>query len=350
MKSKAEKILFLLLVVCNSCSSIYKFSIDIQEPASITLPVSAQNILILDNAVTQSENNVIEQTLNGQQVSANLLSLDSMVWSAIDEIAVVLNESNFFNTISIYREPLRTDTEWILRRDLSPEKQTDFYNTENYDALLAVDRLLFSVKENVSSITPDQSSIPITTIQADGIITCSLYYYGREKPLSTYTVSDSVYSQSMIFNDSVSIFKTIPELVLNELSAILGNQAAKRFIPNWKTVERVFFVSYNSRMQEAASYAANSKWEVAESIWNTELGKKNKAFDKAKITFNLAVANEMQDNLKQALVWAEKAKEFFNNTDKENNFQEIELTDKYISELSRRIQNNRLLDFQWGKE
>ena len=316
----------------------------------ITLPLSAQNVLILNNTVAQQENNVIELAINGKYASANPLSLDSMVWTAINAIAYVLNESNFFNTIAIYSEPLRNDTDWILRRDLSPEEQYDFYDTENYNTLFVVDRLLFSAKENVETIVPDGSIFPISTIQADGIITCSMYCYGRDKPLTTFTVSDSVYSKTMIFNDSISIFKKFPEFILHELSDILGNQAAKRFIPTWNTVERALFVGNDSRMQEAAGYAANQKWVTAESIWIDELEKKTKPVEKAKITFNLAIANEMQDKLEPAYVWAEKANEYFKNTDQGKNYKEIELTDKYISELARRIQNNRLLDYQWGKE
>jgi hypothetical protein len=103
-------------------------------------------------------------------------------------------------------------------------------------------------------------------------------------------------------------------------------------------------------MQEAAGYAANHQWTNAESIWTAEIEKKTKPTDKAKIAYNLAIANEMQDKLELALQWAQNAKDYFKSADPYKNAQEIEITDKYIAELEQRIQNNRLLDLQWGKE
>ena len=354
MKNKAEKILFLLLLIYSSCSSIYRFSIDIQEPALVTLPVSAQNVLILNNTVTQPENFGIERTFDGQSIGMNYpLSLDSMVWSAIAEIAAVFSESNFFNTIAIYREPLRTDTEWFSVAKLSPELQSEFYDVEDYDALFVVERLLFSVNDSVKKMKSDffnSDPVAFVNLRADGIITCSMYVNGNEKPLTAFTISDSLFLKSAIVIDSTILFKEIPEYVLAEMSHQLGNQAAKRFIPTWKTSERLLFNAYNPRMQEAAGFAADRQWAKAESIWITELGKKTKPIDKAKIAFNLAIATEMQDKLELALEWAQKAKVHLKNANPNSNYLEIELSDKYILELERRIQSNRLLDMQWGKE
>jgi hypothetical protein len=354
MKNKVGKILFLLLLICSSCSSIYRFSVDLQEPAAVTLPVSAQKVLILNNTVTQPGEYGIERILDGKPIHTNYpLSLDSMVWSAIDEIADVLDESKFFNTVAIYRQPLRSDSDWLSNTVLAPEIQSDFYNTEDYDALLVINRLLFSVKEDVKKIQQNVSFFEppaLVDLRADGILSCSIYCFGREKPLTAFALSDSLIARSLDTNDSVAIFKAIPEYVLHELSRMLGNQAARRFVPTWKTEDRTLFLSYNARMQEATGYATSRKWVNADSLWTTELGKKTKPADKAKIAFNLAVANEMQDKFELALEWAEKAKEYLKSANLNSNSKEVALTDKYISALEQRIQNNRLLDLQWGKE
>jgi hypothetical protein len=187
-------------------------------------------------------------------------------------------------------------------------------------------------------------------LRADGILTCSMYSYGKDKPVASFSISDSLFTKSIVDGDSAIFFKEIPEYMLHELSIALGNKAAIRFTPTWKTEERMLFRGYNARMQEATGYAANRQWANAESLWTAELEKKKKPADKAKITFNLAVANEMQDKLDSAYIWVQKAKEHLKNTDQNKNSQEIELANKYISDLEQRIQNNRLLDLQWGKE
>ena len=325
-----------------------------QEPAAVTLPVSAQNVLILDNTVTQSREYGIERTFDGQLIRSNYpLSLDSTVWSAIGEIAGVLDDSHFFKTIAVYEKPLRSDTEWLSVIGLSPEAQSDFYNTENYDALFVIHRLLFAVRENVKKMPalfsyPDLMTASVD-LNVDGIITCSMYVLGKEKPVTIFNVNDSLHVKSIVDGDSIIFFKEIPEDMIHELSCKLANQAAKRFIPTWKTVDRMLFTGYDARMQEATSYAANHQWANAESLWITEFEKKTKQADKAKIAFNLAVANEMQDKLDIAWNWVQKAKEQMKNGNTNNPSQEMALMDKYISELEQRIQNNRLLDLQWGR-
>jgi len=350
-----RKILFLLLLTCTSCSSIYKFSADVQEPAQVTLPVSAQNVLILNNTVTQPKDYGIERAFDGRSLRTDYpLSLDSTAWSAMEEIAGVWNDSHFFKTIGIYKEPIRTNNDWLSVNELSPEDQSDFYNNDDYDALLVIDRLLFSIKENVKKVQSvfysDELTDAFVDLRVDGVITCSMYVYGKEKPITTFSVSDSLFTKSIVEGDSTVFFTEIPEYMLHELSHTLGNQAAKRFVPTWETVDRMFFTGYSARMQEATSYAANHKWKNAESLWNAELGKKTKPVDKAKIALNLAVANEMQDKLDTALNWAQKAKEQLKNVNLSNNSQDIiAFSNRYISELERRIQSNRLLDLQWGK-
>jgi len=356
MKNNAGKFLLLLLLTYTSCSSLYKFAIDVQLPAAITLPVSAQNVLILDNTVKQPISNGIERTFNGHSVRVDYpLSLDSTVWSAIAEIAYVLNESHFFNKVAVYRQSLRTDSDWLAKYSLSPDVQSVFYNAGDYNTLLVIDRLLFTVKEDVKknlSGYPVFADEPIvfTDLRVDGWLTCSMYSYGKDKPLSTFTVSDSLFAKSTDSGDSTTLLKDIPEYAVHELSSRLGNQAAQRFTPTWKTEERAFFRGYNPRMREDIGYTANHQWASAESIWMAELKKKTKPVDKAKIAFNLAVANEMQDKLDSAYVWAQKAKEYLGNVDQNKNSKQIGLTNKYISDLEQRIQNNRLLDLQWGKE
>jgi hypothetical protein len=318
--------------------------------------VSAQNVLVLNNTVVQPENYGIDRTLDGQPILEDYpLSLDSMVWSAIDEIAIVLNQSNFFNSIAVYRKPIRTDSEWLFHTEISPEIQSEFYDMEDFDALLVIDRLLFSVKENVKKI--HENPIPfelsaLIDLEAESMITCSIYSYGKEKPLTTFSVSDSLHTKSTAFYiDSTLSLKMFPEYMLTKLSRFIGNQTAECLIPTWKTEKRVLFFNYDARMQEAHGYAVDRKWVKAESIWTAELGKKKKPVDKAKIAFNLAVANEVQDKIDPALTWAQKAKEFLKSAKLDSDFQAIELTtDRYISKLEQRIQNNRLLDLQWGKE
>jgi hypothetical protein len=177
-----------------------------------------------------------------------------------------------------------------------------------------------------------------------------MYYSGIERPLTTFNVVDSVLLRFTVVNDSTVLFKKVPEYALANLSYTLGNRAAKYFIPTWKTSERMLFVNFSSRMQEATGYATDGQWAKAELIWLAEWEKKTKPADKVKIAFNLAVANEMQDKFEPAMSWLQKAKENLKSVNANDKSQETELIDNFMKELEQRIQNNQILDLQWGKE
>ena len=354
MKNIAQKVLFLLLIIFSSCSSTYHFSVEVQEPAAITLPVSAQNVLILNNTLTQPIEYGIERKLDGKSISSDYpLSLDSAAWSAIDEISYILGKSDFFNTVAVYNQSLRKDNEWLSILQLSTEQKNELFDIGNYNALLVIDRLLISLNQNVTKIKLDVFNSFLSAfvdLRAYGILTCSMYTPENEKQLIRFVVSDSLFAKSTIYTDSTEIFKDIPNYILHELSYNLGSKVANCFIPSWKSVDRFLFISQNPRMREAVSYAANYKWVNAESIWKAQLDKNNKPVENAKIAYNLAVANEMQDKFETALEWILKAKEYMKNVNIDNNSQETERIDKYTTELGQRVQNNRLLDLQFGKK
>jgi hypothetical protein len=310
-------------------------------------------VLILNNTVTQPDDHGIEQIFDGQPVEMNLASvIDSMAWLAIDEISIIFDESNFFNEVAFYREPVRTDSEWLSVKTLSPEDQSDFYYLNDYDALFVIDRLLFSVKEDVKKIQTGAFSIQPTfyvDMRVEATISCSMYIYGEETPVTTFSITDSLFVKSTILNsDSTFFLKEIPEYVMRRLSWQLGNQAATRFIPTWRTEERTLFTGYGSRMKEATGYVNNKRWANAEALWMAELERKTQPADKAKLAYNLAVANEMQDKFEQALTWAKQARDYLTAANQQNNSPEAAIVNNYFSELERRMQNNRLLDLQWG--
>jgi hypothetical protein len=355
MKPKTDKLshLLCLLPFLCACESVKQITIEVQEPAPITLPVSAQNVLILNNALPQPENYRIEQYFEGKSIADNYpISLDSAVWNTTQALSDVLSKSDFFNTVSTYKVPIRTDNEWLSVQPLPKEIRDEFHEIEDYQALITIDRLLFIVKTETKRNMQDDYTTAERFVFSDtrvaAMLTCSIYLYGRNEPLTTFSISDSLISRTTISNNLPVIVHTVSMLMLKELSYQIGESAALKFIPTWKTTDRILFTNHKARIKEAYSYVTAHNWSAAESIWLSELEKENKPLDKAHIALNIAVTNEMQDKLNTALQWAQKSKEYYNLT-KQIKPEELHFIDKYISELQKRIQDNHLLDIQTGK-
>jgi hypothetical protein len=354
MKKNVSSLLFVafLITLC-SCGSVKKFAIEIQEPALITLPVSTQNVLILNNTVPQPINYGIEQSLDSKPLEqAPAISLDSAPLVTIQTLSKLMVASDFYNEVSIYKDSIRSDGEWLSVSWLPKEIQDEFYD-ENYDALITIDRLLYLIKENVKKpkIAGDVSEVVFVDARVDAVLTCSIYLYGKDSPYKTISISDSLFFKTSVFNDSAAIFKELPEYLTNELAIFLGEKAATYFIPTWKAVDRMIYTDSRARMKEAYSYATGGqKWAKAESIWQIEFENRSKSIDKAWIALNLAVANEMQDQFESAIGWAEKAKQLFAESNPAQYSNEITFSGQYSLELQKRIQYNRLLNAQWGTE
>jgi hypothetical protein len=348
MKRICLYVIFILLIILNACDSVKKIAIEVQEPAPLTLPVSARNVLILNNAIPQPNNHAVEQLFEGKSV-ANKYSFDlnSTVWLAVETLFDDLSESDFFDEVSVYKKPIREDGEWLTIQPLPEEIQDEFYETEGFDALITIDRLLFRLEENVKKLTGHNLEDPIfCDARVDAVISVSYYLRGKQSE-NTFSLSDSVFVKSG-FPDTTVVFREVPDLMIQSASAVLGRQIASRFIPKWKQAERLIFTGLGARAKEAGSYAGAQKWDLAESVWLTELEKKDKILDKARLAANLALANEMQDKFEAALRWAEKAEEYYKMEDLTKYSNEKVFVKKYIDELHRRIQNNRLLNVQYG--
>jgi hypothetical protein len=347
MKNGIYKVLsFLILTISISCSSSYQLSIEVLEPASVTLPLQIKRVLVVNNTVGQPNHVGIARIYEEKMIENYELDLDSVSWITVEMLTSRIGKSNFFDNVSFYRKWLRNDTEWMTGIPLSPEIREEIFDIQGFDAIISIDRLLFRLEEEVKNVLPESNNYLSVFVdnQLEGALTGSVYLYNRETPLSSFTITDSLFHKVHLQADSSSVFKELPESLIDNLAYALSKKLAQHIIPSWRNQERILYTGSNSRMREAFSYTKTGKWDTAEFLWLSEFDKETKNRNKAQIASNIAVANEMQDKLEVALRWAEKAKEYTADHSKERT-----IVDKHISNLQKRIQNNRLLDIQWGE-
>lgn len=107
-----------------------------------------------------------------------------------------------------------------------------------------------------------------------------------------------------------------------------------RISPIWKLQQRKIY-SYASGylpIMEAAKLASKGNWDDAEKIWKKFADSNDKSLS-ARSAFNLAVANEVKDNLDRAIYWAFKS----------NEIKETTVAKKYIEALKKRIKEKEIV-------
>jgi hypothetical protein len=313
------------------------------EPAPLTLPPGIESLLFVNNTVNQPRDVGIVRIFDNKAVENYELNLDSISWIAINALASEIEEARVFDRVSFYRKLVRKDSGWINNLPLSPELKDKFIEEQGFDAIISLDKILFTLDEQVKIQTPELSSyLPVYAIvRTGGGLRYSIYAREKDAPLFSGIITDSLLYQNSLYADSVTILKELPESLINELAYTLGQKMAYLILPSWTMQDRIIYRGNGARMLEALSYAKTGKWDTSEILWLSEFEKKTKNRDRALIANNIAVANEMKDNLEVALRWAEKAREYaVENSGEQSLFQD------YVSGLQKRIQDDPLLNDQ----
>jgi hypothetical protein len=341
------------LLLLSSCSGVYQMMIEVQEPAQVTLPMDAGRVMIVNNTVKQPSTSGITRMYNGRPVEGYEITLESVAWVTTESLAANVEDSHFFDAVSYYKKPVREDDEWLANKPLSQSFRNKLFEAYEVDVLVSIDRILFKLEENSRnpSATGTNDAFYAFEIKTEVQTNCSVYLYGKDNPLTSFAVSDSLsYDAFLSATTYQTIVKEIPEAMIDHLAYVVGEDIAYSIIPSWTTKERLLYPGSNSRMREAFSYSKTDKWNTAQTIWLSEYEKKIKNSDKGKIATNLAVSNELNDQLAAALRWAEKAKAHFLADNVSNKSEEMVYIEYYISDLQKRLVESRILDVQFGKE
>ncbi|MDR0412233.1 MAG: DUF6340 family protein [Dysgonamonadaceae bacterium] len=335
-----------LLLIAASCTGVYRMTIEVQEPAPVTLPPDIAGILLVDNSAQQAGSQGVVLTYNGKAVPDYALHPDSVLRNTLLSSLQHLHAAQFFNTASLYNRAVRDDKEWMTTIPLPEEFRAAAFEKPDIDGIVSIDRSLLKVEGLIknNSLHPGFGASTYVDFRTTLHLTCSIYLYGGETPPATFTVTDSLNYKSTLWGDSLFFFNELPGLLLDELAYRTGESLAARITPSWTLRERTLYRGPDARMQEAFAYAKTRRWDVAGSLWLAEWDKRTKRRDKARIANNLAVANEMRDQLETALHWAEQARAYAAPGSAEQT-----LAGEYAESLQQRMQDSRLLDIQWGK-
>ena len=337
-----NSILFICILLLMSCSSFYRFTIEVQEPALVTLPPNVVNILVVNNSVPQPGDVGVNRTFRGIPVAGIDLNLDSMASIATVSLASHLQQSRFFDRVLTSPASLRNDSDWMDTKVLSDSFKIDAFETHGFDGIISIDRFFVLFNQKVPN------SFYYTDFKIYGSAICSIHIYGRTIPLAKFVVSDSLSYDALIEGDMVEIFKKCPESFIEYFASTIGEQISRQIIPGWHEKERYLYAGSQSRTYEAFRFALKSNWSHAISLWKNEYEQALQPQRKGKLASNLAVAYEMLDQLDTAQHWATVAQNHFQETGQPAASVENTRIDAYITDLQKRIIDNYLLDLQWG--
>ncbi len=338
---RIHSILLFIVFVFFSCETPRYFSIEVQQPADVTFPVSSPKVVVVNNAVVQPENTGVIYKIGKNVMPPYALPKDTAHWACINYLGEELQKTGYFKDVLVYNYSLRNDDNFLQIEEIDPEKVEEIADGAQADALISVDKLLFKLTQTLLG-----DDYVHCSAQIEYIINYSVYIPGKEKPMMSSVLSDTLRYNDYMENDSAFVLKELPEALLMQTAWNISHEAALHFAPHWISSERLIYTGMSAQMKTAYAFATKNKWEEAGNVWKKlyESGKSKK--QKGMIAINIAVSEEMQDRYSSALEWIKKARECYAQEKTPNVKEESAYADRYQIILEKRDQQNTLLDNQ----
>lgn len=328
----------------SACTAPKSLVINIQKPAQVSLPQSIESIIIVNNLVVQppTQGNTIkkfDKTGNAiyEEISVPTDSLGTILSETLYDKLAALNS---FKEVSIYDKSLRDDLSFQEIRPIDSLAVKDICAISNSDAILSLDRFYL-----VSNSKEDIDELGIKLNDLDLKMSASFSIYSKEGRLisNSLTMVDSIYWSALYHGKHLVSDFPLPsrEDALKEAARYAGEKLADALVPYWDEVPRLYY----NETKEAVVLAEKDQWGEALTVWLTAYNNELKDKRKARIAFNIALAYELTDNLKEAINWINTASSLFQKSGTTSvDLQNSQRAEEYKKELLSRFGDFKLLD------
>lgn len=279
------------------------------------LPDDVHRIAVVNRSLTAEEdenNKRIESITTGEVAGSDRLASDECIKGVFDGVR------DLGNTELVIPGELRmvgTGTREMPEL-LEWEVVQKICETEGSDALLVLetfdsnsDILLSAATDQVASLLSTGTLKPVEPGRVNVNVTC---YWRLYDPKRQAIIDQYQHNSYMSFDLRESL---PPPHALPETAYAAGRAYISRFLPGYYVVRRDLYkrTSGSAKHQFKAGYrrAEVANWQGAVEIWD-ELSDNGKRKTAGRACLNIAVANEVLGNTDNALEWAKKSYEFYN--------------------------------------
>lgn len=306
----------LVAFTMGSCKSYYTaLTIETPRPAKEELPLDIQSITLMNRSINNQFLMHREDSLqlhfyrNGYQLSE--IVLDSMAAdTTIRALAEMLFESGRFDVVV----PVKRNIERIIAYDLIPDTLSPLVvsqlcNQYNTDALMVMEQFSTKVMTDYSAdkFVDKYSGTTYALYASLDLKYDALFriYKPGSKTLDIQ-LSDTIYWESADVNQSRMLSKlpSIKQAVINAGIKIALDVDGK-ISPFWESEKRGYYL-FNLQNDSGQQLLNENKTEQAKAFWSRKVQSTNKKL-KSRAEFNLALANELEGNIDQAIQWGLKS-------------------------------------------
>ncbi|MES2131918.1 MAG: DUF6340 family protein [Bacteroidota bacterium] len=342
MMKKLCFIFFIGIFVSCKTNLVY---IHTTDPAPVTIPNSAKNAGIVNRSVPTDDNKALN-TMHQALSVENLKLIKEAGAEGIAGLNNALTENKCFEMVkSLNQLDLRTPVAGSFPSQL-PWKDVETICKDNGVDILFVLEVFDSQLKVIPLTNPTKINTVtdvinnVTQAQVD-IVTTVKTGWRIYDPKNKYILDEFPQAQDMVVTANASTAINTVEAMLGRKEAIkqsanrLGRIYADRIIPYRITITRDYYVKGTQNFKIAMRKARTGNWEGAGELWlkDTQSAKRKIA---GRACYNMAILNEINDDLEAAIKWAQTAYENYNN----------KLALGYVNNLKYRLQKRQKLQYQ----
>lgn len=339
MKRISSNHIVILLLLLSSCSSTNFMSIDVMKPAAISFAPDVVNIVVVDNAAAQPDDQGHITIGFDGKIEEKTASSDTAKIVFKESLVQFMNEDNYFNEVKLYPHNTRTDNNYEQALPLSSSDIKEFCTEADADAAISLDMFVTSSDMELGKDAVGYFSTGYNELR--GILGTSVRIYNKQGEL----ISSPIVQIDSAFWSNQDQYIPHRSDALKELALISSEKVSRLLIPFWEKQDRWYFSDGTSGMKNAAKLIKENKWHEAALIWGELYENEQKTERKIKLASNIALANECLDDIENAAKWIEIA--FSLLPDKSRSELAI-MTAIYRGQLQQRQQNIPKLQKQLG--
>ena len=344
MRQFAIVILATILFVSCKTNELY---INVLQPAPVTLPSGIKKVGIINRSMPTDETSLADALDKALSLESADLDRDG-AWESIAGLSEELQANERFNEIKLLNDiSFRASAIGALPPPLTGRLVDSLCNVTGTDALFALER--FDTDTRVDFATPAGNiETPLGNIPVIGLeVTMEIFIktgWRIYAPSGSVVIDEISFTESLIYKSKGSNPVAAVEALTGRIDAVkevsrnAGNRYAMRILPYRLRVTRDYFVKGTNNFEIAKRKAQTGKWDEAGKLWEVETSNPDMKLA-GRACYNMAIINEINGDLENAIYWAQKAYEDYNTK------QALD----YIRILENRISKNELLKIQENK-
>jgi len=310
----------IISILFSSCRTNLVY-IRVQEPAVVTLPAGIKKVGIVNRSLASNESKTLDKIEQVTSLEGKDLDKEGGV-SAIEGLKNELTKNDRFTEVKILSSMnLKTIGAGVFPTQLPWDTVAKLCKDNGVDAIFALemfdtDSKIDYSQQNTTMATP-LGNIP--AIEHHATMTTTVKTGWRIYDLASRTVVDECPISKSIQSSGKGINPVAAAAALmgrkdavKQTANVVGQVYAQRIIPYWVRVTRDYFIRGTGNFKIAKRKARSGNWDGAAELWQKETtNPKRKVAGRA--YYNMAIINEINGNLDEAIKWAQQSYENYNN-------------------------------------